>query len=70
MQKTIYFYECEHDGDLENYKADVIASGAKIINAHLDPHAEEGVITIECEDIWKFKERFILTDSYVFSSLC
>jgi len=62
--KTIklYFYECEHEGDLGNYKEDVRDSGGKILNSGLNYEAETGWLEVEIDD--KFWERFKQTNSY------
>lgn len=63
---VITFTECEHDGDLENYKSDVTASGGNIISASCDD-SEEGIMEVEIPD--DFIEKFRQTDSFDFSSL-
>ena len=65
MKKIITFTECEHDGDAENYKQDLIKSGATIIEADMDSDNEEITITIECDKY--FVDEFKKTESYEFA---
>ena len=64
--KTIHikFYECEHNGDLDNYKSDIRDSGGKILNSGLNYEAETGWVEVEIDD--KFWERFKQTDAYFY----
>lgn len=72
ISRTIYFHECEHEGDLRNYQGDLRASGASILSSHCDSEQETGQIRIQVEDekYAAFLEKFKQTDSYGFSSLC
>jgi len=65
IPKRLYFTftECEHNGDLENYSADVRNSGGQIISSRVDPEAEEGYMTIEVENEKEFWNNFNKTDS-------
>jgi len=63
---NIYFYECEHNGDLDNYKEDVRASGGDILNSGLDYEAETGWLKVRVEDKEAFMKKFAETDAYDF----
>lgn len=56
------FCECEHYGDLDNYEADIIASGGCVINRDLNYEEETATVLVtHSPDFWeKFKE----TDAY------
>ena len=71
MKATLKFYECEHEGDLSHYKADITASGGKVISSRLsdDEESEPGIIVFEIEDKNTFLAKFKTTDSYGFSNL-
>jgi hypothetical protein len=60
------FSECEHEGDLENYKTDIINSGGKIVDSGVDHEAEEGWIRFETDDKDAFMVKFKQTDAYGF----
>ena len=66
MTLTISFYECEHDGDLEDYVDDVVESGGKIVSSEINEEAEIGRVTVEVEDREAFFEKFKKTDAYCF----
>ena len=70
MSRTgvIRFYECEHQGDLNNYCDDLIASGAKVTQRTLDED-EEGLVKVEVEDYAAFMAKFKTTDAFQMSSL-
>jgi hypothetical protein len=57
------FYECEHQGDLNTYLQDVIASGGQVIDYQLDEDAEEAIAKIEVDDFSAFKAAFQKTSS-------
>ena len=65
----INFFECEHDGDMERYREDLIESGAKIIRSDSNFNEESCGVVIEVKDISEFKQKFALTDSYGFSHI-
>lgn len=65
-RKMLTFGECEHNGDLEMYKRDIVKAGAKVINAQGNFHNEYADILVEFEDEEKFKKKFSETDSYQF----
>ena len=50
MELNLYFSECEHNEDLDNYKEDVRESGGVILNSGLDYEAEQGWIKVKVED--------------------
>jgi len=70
MKVTIYFHECEHQGDMQNYLGELMECNAKIVTDSLDYEAETGTIEIEVEHYGEFLGRFEDTDAYEFSSLC
>jgi hypothetical protein len=63
---TLRFSECEHQGDLDNYKADVQNSGGVILNSGVDHENEQGWITVSIKDNNAFLEKFKQTDAYGF----
>ena len=69
MIRTLSFYECEHEGDLEYYLADLTKSGAKIVSSEINYDAETAEVTIEVEDKDGFLEAYKKTETYGFSSL-
>lgn len=66
MQFTINFYECEHNGDLDNYKDNVRESGGDILNSGLDYEAEIGWVKVQVDNIEDFKEKLSKTDAWDF----
>ena len=70
MEKSIYFTECEHAGDLSNYTDDLFNSGAKIISEKLNDEEETARVVIEVEEdeYNAFFKKFKKTDAYLFSS--
>ena len=64
MKTQLSFYECEHDGDLENYISDVHESGGTVIARDLNYEAEIGTIVVDHDE--KFMDRFKETDAYQF----
>ena len=70
---NVHFTECEHAGDLDNYRSDLLASGAEVVRASLADceDCEEGVIFIKVlKTEWDaFMAKFRQTDSFAFSSL-
>lgn len=69
MKKRIYFFNCEHPGDLETYKSELQDCGAKIIYEEPDYSEEAVMFIIEVEDYDTFIEKFRLTDSIESSNL-
>jgi hypothetical protein len=63
---TVTFSECEHDGDLDNYKEDIIKCGGKILSSSLDSDEETGTVVFEVEDKIIFRNKFIDTDTWEF----
>jgi len=66
---NVYFYECEHGGDLDNYANDLRESGANVLRASCNHETETGVIEIEINDKEKFMKAFSKTESFGYSSL-
>jgi len=63
---TLSFSECEHDGDLDNYKGDIISSGGKIVDSGVNHNEETGWVKVEIEDKDAFLAKFRETDAYGF----
>jgi hypothetical protein len=63
---TLRFSECEHQGDLENYKNDIQNSGGVILDSGVDSDNEEGWIKTSIEDKDAFMLKFKQTDAYEF----
>lgn len=68
-EMTVYFHECEHEGDLDNYITDLQNSGASVLSSSCDSDEETGVVKIRVKDFNSFLTKFKETDSYGFSSL-
>ena len=66
LKGKIDFYECEHNGDLDNYIEDMVSCGAKIISRELDYDGEVGSVEFEVVDMKEFMSKFEETDSYDF----
>jgi hypothetical protein len=66
----ISFSECEHYGDLDNYKDDLRYSGAIVLSSQINHDAEEGSVEVEIKDKKEFISKFKQTNSYGFSNLC
>jgi hypothetical protein len=66
VRSTISFYECEHQGDLDNILEDMRHCGAKIGYTKLDVDAETCTIEYEVEDMGKFVTQLKDTESYEF----
>jgi hypothetical protein len=62
----VTFSECEHDGDLDNYKTDIINSGGKIVDSGVDHENEVGWVRFETDDKDAFMTKFRETDAYGF----
>lgn len=65
-RRTISFYECEHQGDLNNILEDMRSCGAKIGYTQLDVDEETCTIEYEVEDMGEFAVQFKDTESYDF----
>lgn len=61
---TLEFYECEHQGDLDNYLYDVRQSGGKIISERINYEAEIGIVAAEVQDDKEFWRLFKETEAY------
>lgn len=68
-RREVHFYECEHDGDLDNYANDLMESGATVVSSSCNHEAETGIIVIEVSDFASFINKFKETDSFGFSSI-
>jgi hypothetical protein len=70
MRRRIFFEECEHPGDLENYKQDLISAGASIVESQIEYDSESATVLIEVEgnDMTDFILAFQMTDSYEFAT--
>ena len=66
---TIYFSECEHQGDLDEYIKDIVASGGKVIDFRINTEEERAMVQVDILDD-DFAERFKKTNAYDFSNLC
>ena len=69
MKINISFNECEHDGDLENYKEDLRSSGAMVKMSRINHLEETGEVVVEVEDKNVFFDKFKETESYEFSNV-
>ena len=67
MRTTIYFTECEHQGDLDNYLHDLRLCGATILSSSINSEAETARVEIEYPD--SFIESFKKSESFGFSNL-
>ena len=61
---VLYFNECEHDGDLENYKKDIVKSGGIVIATEIFDQQEVCSIRVRYYD--NFWKNFEKTDAYDF----
>ncbi len=66
---VIFFSECEHSGDLEEYEVDLMRSGAKVIESRLNEAREIGTVLVEVNNADVFKKIFSMTQAFEFSSL-
>ena len=64
----ISFYECEHEGDLEDYLHDMRKAGAIILGTGINYSAEIGVVRfrVKDDDYEAFHRLFKQTDSVDF----
>jgi hypothetical protein len=67
-QFRIYFDECEHSGDLNNYKGDLVKSGARIVAVNPNYDSEDAIILVEVKDKEDFDEKFSATESFDFAT--
>lgn len=65
----IYFYECEHYGDLDNYIIDIKKCNGKVIHYSVDYDNEIGLVVIEHDNLTMFLDEFKKTEAYQFSNL-
>jgi len=65
---VLRFSECEHDGDLDNYKNDIINSGGKIVDSGIFYEEETGWVKVEIDTNGynDFMTKFKQTDAYGF----
>lgn len=66
---TIYFTECEHNGDLDEYIDDITRSGGKVTDAKINIEEETAMVHVDIFDD-DFAERFRKTNAFDFSNLC
>lgn len=67
---TIFFSECEHRGDLDNYLADVVRAGGVVVSSQLEPEEDEyetGSAVVEAEDVRMFVDRLDETEAGEFA---
>jgi hypothetical protein len=64
--KTFEFYECEHEGDLQNYTNDIIKCGGTIQYNDVDYDREIGTVKFTVKDWKSFWEDFKQTETYEF----
>lgn len=67
--KTLWFTECDHEGDLEVYEWEVVNSGGHVTDKHWDPKRKMGAIEIIVDherEYERFLERFRTKDSFHF----
>jgi len=64
----IEFYECEHEGDLDDYCHDLRKSGATIVGTSVNHRAEIGYVRfrVKDDDYEAFFAKFKQTDAYEF----
>lgn len=67
MKATLYFYECEHNGDLDEYISDIVKSGGKILDKKINYEAETARVDVEIDET--FAEKFRTTRAFGFSNL-
>lgn len=63
---SLSFYECEHDGDADNYRDDIRDSGGKITGTKLNYDAETCTIDVQVSNYNTFMKKFKKTDAYQF----
>lgn len=75
---TIYFHECEHEGDLNVYVEACLAAGAQVVSSELERGYEDdgewvepeaGIVVVEVADKAAFVKAFSSSPSFGFSSL-
>lgn len=64
---TIVFYDCEHNGDLDDHKTDIRRSGGRIIGSRIDYDNEVGYVEVEINE--SFMEKFSTTSACQSSNL-
>ena len=63
---NLYFDECEHQDDLDEYLDDIRKSGGNPVNWSINHNEETANVTVEVTDRNKFFEEFRKTDAYDF----
>jgi hypothetical protein len=63
VKLRLSFYECEHEGDLATYVADVVACGGKVLKQTLKEDSEQGIVIVEVADKASFLSALIKTPS-------
>ena len=66
--ETVEFYECEHEGDLDRYVDDLLASGFSVSDSSVCEDAEIGSVTVSAPEAeWdKCSAKFQKTSSHAF----
>ena len=67
MKAVLYFSECEHDGDLDEYISDIVNCGGKVLDREINYDAETAKVEIEIDET--FAEKFKQTNAFEFSNL-
>jgi hypothetical protein len=65
--RTMFFSECEHIGDKDNYESDLRKCGLKVVDYKIYYEDEECSITVQYEGSFEeFIQKFKDTDSFDF----
>ena len=56
MKGVLYFSECKHNGDLDEYISDIIKCGGKVLSKGINYEAERGKVEVEFDET--FAEQF------------
>jgi len=67
MKAVLYFSECEHNGDLDEYLSDIRNCGGKILDSKINYEAETAKVEIEIDET--FAEKFRNTRACGYSNL-
>ena len=57
MKGVLYFSECEHNGDLDEYISDIVNCGGKILSKEINYEAERGKVEVEFDETFADKFR-------------
>lgn len=66
----IYFVECEHEGDLNNYLHDIFDCGGIYVSSELNYDAEIAEVSIEVDNIPEFLKKYNETEASDFGNAC